>query len=129
LVAGNWADGYASSSATGLVWRDNYSPGSNSVGYAAARLPKHLTATASWDCGELIDGASAVKDVTVTGAVVGDVVGVGMDLIEDATPYSGALQLSGRVKTTNTVTVSLTNHTGNTINPNNVTVRCDVWQH
>ena len=129
VVMGNWSDGYAANSATGLIFRDNYQPGSNSLTVGAARLPEHLTGTATWDIGTLADGASATKDVTVTGAAVGDVVNVGMRLAEGGTDYTGAFIVSGRVRTANTVTVTVTNHSAAEVNPDSVTVRCDVWSH
>lgn len=65
-----------------------------------------LTGSDSWDVGSILDGDEAVKEITVTGAALGDFVLVSSSLdVAD-------LALTGAVTAANTVTVQLLNNTG-----------------
>jgi len=68
-----------------------------------------LTGSATWDPGSLIDGAQESKDFTVTGAALGDfvLVGAGIDVTD--------IIVAGVVSATNTVTVTMANETGGTL--------------
>jgi hypothetical protein len=75
---------------------------------AAASLT--LTGTSSvWDPGSLADGVQESKDFTVTGAALGDgaVAGAGVDVTD--------IVVTAVVTATNTVTVTLVNETGGTL--------------
>ena len=128
VIQGNYIDGLLEC-VPAVICRDNYCSGAITTTRAAAKMPHHLTATASWNIPELADGASTTLDVTVTGASVGDVVTCGLRMSVSDTDETGAWQLSGRVKTTDTVTATLTNHTGNTKNLDTKDLRIDVWKH
>ncbi len=92
-------------------------------------ISKHISATVEWNPASLNNGASETKQITATGAAVGDSVTVGFPMEVSGTPQSGSWNISGRVSATNTVQVSITNHTGGTVNLDNETLRVDVWQH
>lgn len=68
-----------------------------------------LSGSAVWNPGSLIDGAQESKDFTVTGAALGDFViaGAGVDVVD--------ILVSAVVTATNTVTVTLANETGGTV--------------
>lgn len=69
-------------------------------------LPLYFKGTATWDPASIADGDEEVKEITVTGAVLGDFVQVAFSLdVED-------LQLSGQVTAADTVTASLLNNIG-----------------
>lgn len=77
---------------------------------------------ATWDPGEIADGAEEAKEITVTGAGLGDfVIGVSfsLDIVD--------LQLTADVTAANTVTAVLSNSTGGAINLASGTVRVLVW--
>lgn len=65
----------------------------------------HLDGSTSWDPGNLVDGAGESKDVTVTGAALGDFAVAAFDK-----DLQGIL-ISAAVKSANTVTVRLQNET------------------
>ena len=68
-----------------------------------------LTGSAVWNPGSLIAGAQESKDITVTGAALGDfvLVGAGVDVVDIA--------VSGVVTATNTVTITILNETAGTV--------------
>ena len=72
-------------------------------------LNQTLTASATWDAGSIADGDEEAKDVTVTGAALGDYVlaSLSVDVAD--------LALSAQVTAANTVTASLLNNTGGAI--------------
>lgn len=76
-----------------------------------------LTGSTTWDAGNLVDGAGESKDVTVTGAALGDFASasLGVDL-------QGML-ISAAVKSANTVTVRLQNETGGALDLASTTLR------
>jgi hypothetical protein len=98
--------------------------------YAAGGLLRKGTAT--WDPGSLADGASATTTVTVTGAAVADaatdMVIVGMHLAVSNVTETGAWQISGRISATDTVTVTLTNHTGGVKDLDSATVHVAIMK-
>jgi hypothetical protein len=94
------------------------------LGSLAFDPPLHLTATATWDPPSMANGAIQTTTVTVPGARPGDLAVAG----HTAMP-TGAWELSAQVTATDTVTVSLRNSTGGTINPDTGTLRVTVWRH
>jgi len=73
---------------------------------------KQLSASKTWDIPDTADGAVQQTTITVTGAVIGDPVSVGMG------PIVGfAWMLAGQVSSANTVTVTALNKTGGNSNP------------
>lgn len=90
----------------------------NMVGAGSSTFSKMLHGSVVWDPGSLADGATATTTVTVTGATQSlSAVYVGMNQIS-----TGGWQLSGIVTAANTVTVTLTNHTGGTVDLGSGTV-------
>ena len=110
--------------ALNLPLRNNYISGTLSWDHAAALQPRHMSNNVAWDPGNLIDGASETKAVTVNGAMVGDPVSVGLTTITNA-----GWQISGQVTAADTVTATLTNHTGGTVDLDSGLLRADVWGH
>jgi hypothetical protein len=84
-----------------------------------------LTGTVVWDPPSLANGASASTTITVTGAAVllsSVVVGTNVGL-------PAGFLMSGAVTSANTVTLTLLNASGGTVDVGNATWRADVWQH
>jgi hypothetical protein len=79
-----------------------------------------LTGSDTWDAGSIADGDEAAKEITVTGAALGDfvVVSHGVDVAD--------LACVGQVTAANTVTVTLLNNTGGNIDLASSTVRAFV---
>lgn len=75
-----------------------------------------LSGSATWDAAEIADGDEEAKEVTVTGAALGDFVLIApsIDLAD--------LQLTASVTAANTVTAVLSNSTGGAINLDSMTV-------
>lgn len=121
-VRGKVSDGDSATLTFPLV--DNRITGNILWGDAVARLPQRMTATRGWNPLNLLDGESASQTITVKGATVGDIVACGYDSIIVA-----GWQISGQVTAANTVTITITNHTGGAINLPNGTVRVHIWQH
>ncbi len=94
------------------------------IGGGGTRISKHLSSTTTWDPASTLDAAMTSTTLTVTGAAIGDTVAVGFSVAVPA----GAL-LVGAVTATNTVTVTLFNKTGSTLDLASGTLRADVWQH
>jgi methenyltetrahydromethanopterin cyclohydrolase len=78
---------------------------------------KILRGSAVWDPGSIADGDEEAKEITVTGAALGDYVQVSFSL--DVTD----LALVGSVTAANTVTALLLNNTGGAIDLGSGTVR------
>jgi len=88
-------------------------------------LPKRtLAASATWDPGSLAAGASATRTVAVQTAVPGGVVAASFTSLT-----AGGWQLSGQVTAADTVTVTLTNQTGGTVDLPSGTLRVFVEQY
>ena len=68
-----------------------------------------LDGSVTWDAASIADGDMEAKDITVTGAALGDFVVVSPSI--DITD----LQLTGSVTATNTVTAVLSNSTGGAV--------------
>lgn len=79
-----------------------------------------LVGSATWDAGAIANGAMESKDITVTGAAIGDFVlaSMGVDVVD--------LGVVAQVTATNTVTVTLLNNTGGSVNLASTTVRVAV---
>lgn len=75
-----------------------------------------LNGSATWDVGSLVDAAGESKDVTVTGAALGDfaVASLGVDV--------QGMTVTASVKAANTVTVRIQNETGGTLDLASTTV-------
>lgn len=79
-------------------------------------LNQMLTASATWDAGSIADGDEEAKEITVTGAALGDYVLCSMSVdVAD-------LVLSAQVTAANTVTASLANNTGGAIDLASATI-------
>lgn len=78
---------------------------------AGAWVPTYRTGSTTWDPVSLVNGAMASTTVTVTGAAVGQPAAAGLSTITAA-----GWEISASVTATNTVTVTLVNHTGGTVN-------------
>jgi hypothetical protein len=79
-----------------------------------------LSGSATWDAAAILDGDMESKDITVTGAAIGDFVmaSMGVDVVD--------LGVSAQVTATDTVTVTLLNNTGGTVNLASTTARVRV---
>ena len=94
----------------------------NTTGLSNAELIAMLTAlrgldgSATWNAGSLVDGAGESKDITVTGAALGDfvVASLGVDIVD--------FVVSASVTATDTVTVRLQNESGSTVDLASTTV-------
>lgn len=86
-------------------------------------IEKHYSATKTWDPGSVSDAAQTTTTVTVTGAALGDEVTCSFSLDLQA------MQLTGYVSATDTVTCVLRNGTGAPIDLNSGTLRASVWRH
>lgn len=75
-----------------------------------------LNGSATWDAGSLVDGAGESKDVTVTGAALGDfaIASLGVDTVD--------MVVSASVTAANTVTVRIQNESGSTVDLASTTV-------
>ncbi len=96
--------------------------GSIAVGGGAA-IAKVLTGTRVYDPSSIADGVAHAFTVTVTGAVVGD------QAIANHPSVGGAWSVSAMVTAANTVTVTMVNHTGSTVDPSSGTATATVFQH
>ena len=87
----------------------------NTTGLSNAELIAMLTAlrgldgSATWNAGSLVDGAGESKDITVTGAVMGDFVlcSLGVDIVD--------ITISAAVTAADTVTIRLQNESTATV--------------
>jgi hypothetical protein len=90
--------------------------------YTAIRavLAGLLTGSATWDAGSIADGDMESKDITVTGAALGDfvLVSISIDNVD--------LTLTGTVTAANVVTATLANNTGGAVDLASCTVRAVV---
>lgn len=79
-----------------------------------------LSGSATWNAASIADGDMESKDVTVTGAALGDFVmaSMGVDVAD--------LGVSAQVTATDTVTVTLLNNTGGAVDLASTTVRVRV---
>lgn len=70
----------------------------------------HFDGSVAWNAGEIANGAEEAKEVTVTGAELGDqaVASLSIDIID--------LVLDAQVTAANTVTCILANNTGGAVN-------------
>ena len=87
-----------------------------------AAIAKHLFATATWDPPRIDPGAQNTTTIPASGAAVGDMVSVGFS--QDLQ----AMQLTGYVSSSGTVTVVLRNGTDAAIDLASGTLRADTWQ-
>ena len=81
-----------------------------------------LTGSDTWDPGSIADGDEEAKEVTVTGAALGDFVRVSFSL--DVTD----LVLDAKVTAANTVTCILVNNTGGAIDLGSGTISVEVFK-
>jgi hypothetical protein len=81
-----------------------------------------IAASDTWDAGEIADGAEEAKDVTVTGAALGDyaVASLSIDIAD--------LVLDAQVTAADTVTCVLANNTGGAIDLASATVYVRVFR-
>lgn len=79
-------------------------------------MNENLVASATWDAGSIPDGDEEAKEVTVTGAALGDFACVSLSIdVAD-------LVLDAQVTAANTVTCVLANNTGGAIDLASATV-------
>ena len=80
-----------------------------------------LTGSTTWDAGNLVDGAGESKDVTVTGAALGDfaVASLGVDIVD--------MLVTCNVTATNTATIRIQNETGGAVDLASTTARVMVF--
>lgn len=92
------------------------------VARSATSISSILESSTTWDAGNLVDGAGESKDVTVTGAALGDfaVACLGVDL--------QGMVISAHVKSSNTVTVRLQNESGGALDLASTTVKVLVFK-
>lgn len=81
-----------------------------------------LSGSATWDPGEIGNGAEEAKEVTVTGAVLGDFAMASFSL--DVTD----LILNAQVTDDDIVSCTLSNSTGGAVNLGEGTLRVCVWK-
>lgn len=86
--------------------------------------PRVLTATTTWNPASAATGTAQSTTITVTGAAVGDLAVAGL-----TTMPTGTWLLSAQVTAANTVTVTLRNDSGATVDPASGTLRATVWKH
>lgn len=84
---------------------------------------KHLSATATWNPGNLVAGAQTSTTVALTGAALGDEATCSFSLDLQV------LQLTAYVSAANVVTALLVNNTAGAIDLASGTLRVSVWQH
>ena len=76
---------------------------------ANLHINQMLPGSVAWDAGSIADGDEAAKDITITGAALGDYVLV-------SAPYDlQGITYSGYVRAANAVRIRLQNETGGTI--------------
>jgi hypothetical protein len=82
----------------------------------------HIRGSATWDAGSIADGDEEAKEVTVTGAALGDqaVASLSIDIAD--------LVLNAQVTAANTVTCILANNTGGAIDLASATVYVRVFK-
>lgn len=93
------------------------------IEYAIQKGIGFLTGSATWDASSIADGDEEAKEITVTGAALGDYV-IASSLSIDIAD----LQLTADVTAANTVTAVLSNSTGGAINLASATVRVVVMK-
>lgn len=73
-------------------------------------LQEDLHGSTTWDAAEIADGAEEAKEITITGAALGDyaIASLSIDIAD--------LTLDAQVTAANTVTCILSNNTGGAIN-------------
>jgi DUF4097 and DUF4098 domain-containing protein YvlB len=84
-------------------------------------MPTYYVGSATWDAGAILDGDEEAKEITVTGVALGDFVSEVSLSIDVAD-----LELSAQVTAADTVTATLSNNTGGTIDLGSATVRVRV---
>lgn len=82
----------------------------------------HMFASATWDANSIADGDEEAKEVTVTGAVLGDqaIASLSIDISD--------LVLDAQVTAANTVTCILANNTGGAIDLGSATLYVRVFR-
>lgn len=100
-----------------------YASGGITIGGGTA-ITKHLSGTKTWDPASVADGAMTSTTVTVTGAAIGNPSACGFS---NAVP--AGVSLTANVTATDTVTVTLTNHSGGAVDLASGTLRASVWQY
>lgn len=89
------------------------------IGASGSAIAASLNTTTTWDPGNLADGASETKaTITLTGAVVGDVIHAALTTITAST-----WTVQATVTAADTVAVTITNHTGGDVDLASGTLR------
>jgi hypothetical protein len=93
---------------------------SSAIVVPAKGVDRYITGSATWDPSSIANGAEEAKEITVTGAALGEMVFVSFSI--DTTD----LALTAQVTATNTVTALLYNNTGGAIDLGSGTVKAKV---
>jgi hypothetical protein len=93
------------------------------IAYEMQKGANIYSGSATWDASSIADGNEEAKEITVTGAALGDFV-IGVSLSVDVAD----LVLDANVTAANTVTAVLANNTGGAIDLASATVRVIVMQ-
>ena len=110
-IIGNRASGNTGGNYSFSAYPHGYSPNSNYSGDGVYPLQ----ASTTWDPASIADGDAESKNVTVTGAAVGDSVDVAFPMLVSASGQAG-MQITASVYTANTVKVTISNHSGGAVN-------------
>ena len=87
-------------------------------------LPRMLVFTDTFDMASITNGTCGNRNVTASGAAVGDIVEVGLDI---ATPYTTAgVVVKPYVSATNQVSISICNNSGSAYDPANTNAKIKV---
>ena len=107
------------------VWGNTTADYQNDGSHAATFQGPYLTLRAgtTWDPGSLTNGSKETKAVSVTGAAVGDECAVSLSTVTNA-----GWTLTGVVTAANTVTATLVNNTGGTVDLGSGALRATVWK-
>jgi hypothetical protein len=105
----------------GNTTADYQNDGSHSATFQGPYLA--LRAGTTWDPGSLANGSKETKAVTVAGAAVGDECAVSLASVTNA-----GWTLTGVVTAANTVTATLVNNTGGTVDLGSGALRATVWK-
>lgn len=98
--------------------------GKFAIGSGGTGIAKHVSVAVTWDPPSIVTGAFTTTAVTVTGATLGDTIISGFSIALPA-----GMILSAGVTSTNTVTATILNMSGGTVDLATGIIRVDIWQH
>ncbi|MCL4539977.1 MAG: right-handed parallel beta-helix repeat-containing protein [Bacteroidetes bacterium] len=106
-------------------WQAGLSPHTSSS--QAGNQPNAITASASWKPPRLIHGSTTSFQLQVKGAAIGEITAVGFPLLMGGKPAPLGISITSQVTQPDVVTVTLTNHSGDTIGLDEGLLRVKVW--